>query len=608
MNNYNKINKNTSINTKSNSDVFNSDYTPGDFVTIIPVQETQTNSKRKYLSSKSNIDIPNKRLEFEGPKPQIIKRHASSLYNDHTKKINLEQNNIIYSLEIKNPTTFEQATNCREKDKWLKAIADELNNLYRNKVMIYVDKLPKGFSAITTKWVFTKKYDENNNIIGYKARLVARGFSQRYGIEFDITFSPTLNSDSLKLIICLASKYKWNIHQLDIKSAYLNADLDKTIYTTIPPGDPNYGKGFWRLNKALYGLRQSGRQWYQTISNFIISNGFIQLISEPCIFYKSYNNVISCLIGIYVDDMIITGTNKEIKEFINNITKKFKISKCQPIKYILGITIERDGFIYYVHQRNYIDKLLEEYNITNIKKATTPCTGDNTISENKTPFDITTYKSVLGSLIYLAKNTRPDISFAVHKAARHCENPTISDWKKIINILKYLNSTKDFKLKYDGKGELHGYSDSDFAGDIEDRKSTSGHIILFGNSPICWCSKKQNIVATSTAEAEYISISECSKKILWLRNIFLELFKRNITIKIYVDNMAAKTCIENGEINTKLKHISIKYYFNKDNILKGKIKLEYKNSNDMLADILTKNVNGTKMKLFTDKIFYKKHL
>jgi len=427
------------------------------------------------------------------------------------------------------------------------------------------------------------------------------------GTDFDLTYSPTLNSDSLKLIISIAAKLHWNMFQLDIKSAYLNADLDKVIYTSIPQGDPNYGKGFWKLNKALYGLRQSGRQWYKTITNFITNNGFKQLKSEPCMFFKIFNNKVTCLIGIYVDDMIITGSDQEIKFFINKITKRFNISNCEPVKYILGITIENKNKQYYVHQRNFIDNLLKSYKINNIKKCNTPCSGDNIISENNTPFDPVIYKSAIGSLIYLAKCTRPDISFSVHKAARHCENPTTSDWKKVINIFKYLNNTKNFKLLFNGQGHIHAYTDADFAGDKEDRKSTSGHIILMGNSPICWYSKKQNTVATSTAEAEYTSTSECTKKVLWIRNILIELFNKKSPITIYTDNMASKICIENGEINTKLKHISIKYYFNRDNIIKNRNKLEYKNTNEMLADALTKNINGSKMKTFTDKIFYKSH-
>jgi len=291
----------------------------------------------------------------------------------------------------------------------------------------------------------------------------------------------------------------------------------------------------------------------------------------------------------------------EINDIINKIKSKFKISNYGPIKYLLGITIEQTKFEYRISQTNFIENLLSNFKITQNKRTNTPCTLNN-ITNDK-PFDPTTYKSVIGSLIYLAKCTRPDISFAVHHAARQCENPTYADWYKIINILKYLNNTKYYKILYNGLGPFHGYTDADFAGDKEDRKSTSGHIFLMGNSPISWYSKKQTIVATSTAEAEFISASECIKKALWFRNIIYELFNHKSPITIYTDNKSSKIIMENGEFSTKLKHIDIKFHFDNDNIKKNKIILKYKNTSEMVADILTKNINGTKLKSFTSKIF-----
>jgi len=230
--------------------------------------------------------------------------------------------------------------------------------------------------------------------------------------------------------------------------------------------------------------------------------------------------------------------------------------------------------------------------------------GRYKISENKQVFDKTTYKSAIGMLIFLSKCTRPDIAFAVNKAARNSESPTVSDWVKVKNIMKYLNSTKNYKLSYNGTGEILGYSDSDFAGDIKDSKSTSGYIILMGNNPICWMSKKQSIVATSTAEAEYISTSICIKKILWIKNILYELFRYSRPITIYSDNTASIKSMENGDLNPKLKHISIKYHFNYDYISKNIIKLKYIETKNMLADILTKSVNGPKIKEFANRVFF----
>ena len=240
----------------------------------------------------------------------------------------------------------------------------------------------------------------------------------------------------------------------------------------------------------------------------------------------------------------------------------------------------------------------------NVRTRNTPCTIKDKNNENKEPFDKTKYKSAIGALIYLSKCTRPDIAFSVNKAARKSENPTVSDWNSVVNIFRYLKTTIDYKIKYDGKGDIVGYTDSDYGG-AEDYKSTSGGIILMGNSPICWLSKKQTCVATSTAEAEYVSTSINSKRVLWIKNMLYEIFKIDRPITIFTDNKASKKIIENGEINKKLKHINIHYHFNIDNMMKNKIKIKYINTLNMLADPLTKDIHGTKMSEFTNKIFIK---
>jgi len=558
------------------------------------INKTSTKSNLKNSFNKNILNKPIcKRHSFISKTYFPKHNHNSNKYFKYMGNIN----NII-------PKSYQQALNSPFKNDWIKAINDELNNLYSNNIMTFVKHIPNNKKVISTRWVFALKTDSSGNITRYKARLVARGFSQEYGIDYNLTFSPTLNIDCLKLIFALAAKLNWSIQQLDIKAAYLNAPLDYDIYVSIPPGDTNFGRGYWKLNKSLYGLKQSGRQWYKTISQFLINNNFIQLKSESCIFIKlDKNQKLVCLIGLYVDDMAITGYIHEINNIINKIKNEFKISKSGPVDYILGIKVENNNNKYTISQISFINKILEKFNINNQRKINTPCVGDNTISENNTPFDSTKYKSAIGMLIYLAKCTRPDIAFAVNKAARNSENPTVTDWNKVINILKYLNSHKNYKITYDGQGDIIAYTDSDFAGDIKDRKSTSGNIILMGKNPICWNSKKQTIVATSTAEAEYVSASLCIKKLLWIKNILFELFHFKKPITLYTDNRASKISMENGDLNPKLKHISINYHFNKDNIEKNIIKLSYIETNKMLADILTKHVNGTKMTSFANQVF-----
>lgn len=294
-------------------------------------------------------------------------------------------NKEILSITVDVPFTFQDAIKNKYASKWLKAINDELQNLYENHIMTFVDKLPEGKKPIKTRWIFNVKRDGNNIIIKFKALLVAKGYSQIRGIDYELIFSPTLSIDSIKLIIALAAYLHWEIFQLDIKAAYLNAKLDKDIYVTIPQGDRNYGKGYWKLNKALYCFKQSGRQWNETITSFLISIGFKQLISEQCIFKKIHNNIVTCIIGLYVDDMIITGTKTEIHKTINLIKNRFKISNCGPINYLLGIKVEKQDFKYSISQISYIENILSKFKINNTRKAKTPCTGDN-LNENKQHF------------------------------------------------------------------------------------------------------------------------------------------------------------------------------------------------------------------------------
>ena len=433
--------------------------------------------KRKLEDNEDNKSIKKNRVnEIINNLP--VKRPGSHIEYDNVKRsATFKYNGEIANISMDAPLTFYEAISGEHKDKWMEAINDELKNLYDNNIMTLVFELPSNKKPIRTKWVFTIKRDSNNNIIKFKARIVAKGYSQIRGIDYELTFSPTLSIDSIKLIISLAARFNWEIFQLDIKAAYLNAKLDKDIYVIIPQGDKNYGKGYWKLNKALYGLKQSGRRWNETITNFLINNGFQQLVSEPCIFKRSRKGMTTCIVGIYVDDMIITGKTQEIKNTISLIKNNFKISNCERINYLLGIKVEKKGKKYSISQTNYIENILTKFKVNNTRKAKTPCTGDN-INENNNLFDKTTYKSALGSLIYLAKCSRPDICFAVSKASRNAEKPTISDWHKVINIFKYLNSTKNYKITYSGTGEFIAYTDADLGGDSKDKKSTSGHIIL----------------------------------------------------------------------------------------------------------------------------------
>eukprot|EP00833_Pecoramyces_ruminatium_P010518 jgi/Orpsp1_1/1184550/evm.model.c7180000089992.1 len=398
--------------------------------------------------------------------------------------------------------------NSEDAKEWKTAINKELDNMYTCRVMKILNNIPKYMKALDLRWVLTTKDDGTK-----KARLVVKGFQQRK--DFLETYSPTVEADSLRLTVGIASMYNWNLRQIDIKAAYLNTDLDNKIYTKIPIGDKNYNKGkYWLLTKALYGLKQSGRMWYQEISRYLKNIGYKQYINDKCLFgkYDKNNNLIG-LLTLYVDDILITGTDETIRTTINKLKQKYRVSKDSTAKKIIGINIYKTNNGYKINQRDYIDKVIKRYKMNKTKELTIPCRKINISDrENSNPVNVNKFKSLLGSLLYISIKTRPDIAYAVNQASRHSEEPREIDYRALMTILQYLKSTKDKSIIYDGSRNFTGYSDSDFAGDEETRKSTSGYIYLLGNSPISWKSQLQRTVTLSSAEAEYVSLTDCATK------------------------------------------------------------------------------------------------
>eukprot|EP00833_Pecoramyces_ruminatium_P015598 jgi/Orpsp1_1/1189630/evm.model.d7180000073350.1 len=451
------------------------------------IQENNNNNyKRKYNDNPEDI---NKRIKY--------------LSNLNIVSFNIEA-------ELDPPYDFEDIIGRPDEEEWLKAVGIELENMKDKKVYSFVSVLPKNKNVVTCKWVFTYKRDDKGNIIKCKARLVARGFSQILGIDYVDTFSPTLKQDSLRIITALATYYKFNIYQLDIKAAYLNAELNEEIYMEIPEGSEDFGKGYWRLRKAIYGLKQAGRMWNYKIDSVLLELGFYRCKSEPCVYVKKdiYNNII-CLLAMYVDDIMIAGKDKVINKFKEEIKNKFELSNIGPIDFIIGIKFVKCDDGYLIHQSQYVDKILDKFNIDKYKEVSNMIYDKNE-ELRKRKFNPTVYMQAVGCLLYLAMGTRPDIMFATSKASRKNKNPTYEDWNNVLKIFRYLKGTKYFGIKFTNNINLNVFVDADLGGDELTRRSTTGFIILMGNAPITWYSKLQHCVAVSTAESEYYGLNECA--------------------------------------------------------------------------------------------------
>ena len=384
-----------------------------------------------------------------------------------------------------------------------------------------VERPTTDHNVIGTKWIFKNKQDENGVIIRNKARLVAQGYSQVEGLDFGETFAPVARLESIRILLAYAAFNGFTLHQMDVKSAFLNGPLQE-VYVSQPPGfvDPDHKDYVYKLHKALYGLKQAPRAWYDHLKKFLFDDGFVRGVIDPTLFTKRDKGDL-ILWQIYVDDIIFGSPNIHLcKKFAASMTKTFEMSLNADLKFFLGFQIQQFQEGIFLSQAKYLKDILEKFGMTDASPCKTPMPTKIVLTEdtNGIPFDPSIYRSMIGSLLYLCAS-RPDIMFSVCMCARFQASPRESHHKAVKHILRYLVHTPKLGLWYpkDAKFDLIGYTDVDWAGDKVDRKSTFGACQFLGRSLVSWSSKKQNCVALSTAEAEYIATASCATQLLWMR-------------------------------------------------------------------------------------------
>ena len=464
-------------------------------------------------------------------------------------------------------------------------------------------------SVIRCKWIFKTKRDADGNIDRYKARLVAQGYNQTYGIDYDETFSPVVRFESARSIIALATNFGLKLHQMDIKTAFLNGSLQEEIYMKQPTGFVEEGKENYvcKLKRSIYGLKQSARCWNSELDKQLKSMGFIQSSSDPCIYIHISGEEIF-LIAVYVDDIILAGENDKMMRYVkNSISQKFTVTDMGQMYHFLGVKVIQnlENNMIWIGQPSYTKELLIRFKMEESKPVDTPFDVSMKLlkaKEGDELFDKMKYQSAVGSLLYLSTRTRPDIAYAVSHIARFAAEPTPAHWTAVKRILRYLNGTQNLGLTYvnENNSNLMGYSDADWAGDLNDRKSTSGYLFKLCGSVVSWKSKKQSCVALSTAEAEYMALASTIQEAIWLRQLLQEL--QNLKGKvmkptvIFEDNQSTICIARNPQYHGRTKHIDIKFHFVREQVALNKVVLEYCKSENMIADILTKALHGPQFK------------
>ena len=496
------------------------------------------------------------------------------------------------------PANVTEALAGPEADLWLQAMNIEMDAMKANDVW-QIEKRPYNTNIIKCKWIFKRKYDIDGNIISYKARLVGCGYSQKYGIDYAEVYSPVVRFESIRCIISLAAQNNLLIHAMDVSSAFLNSELSETLYMEQPENfECKDRKNFvCKLNKAIYGLKQSSKCWNSTFSSTLLKMNFKQSIHDSCV-YTYFSNDILCIIGLYVDDLILAcNSNDFLVNVKNKLQNVYKMKDLGEMKQFLGVNVHHKNDSIFLEQSNFTENLLAKFGFSDAKPVATPVDISQKLcklKENDEKFDIDKYQSAVGALLFLSTRSRPDISFAVSNVAKYCTNPSKMHWQAVKRIFRYLKGTVKLGIAYSRrKTEYFGYSDADFAGDLDDRKSTSGYCFVFGDGAVSWKCSKQTCTSMSTAESEYVALSESCKEAVWLQNLLSDLHNcTNEPILIYEDNQSALCISKSNKGHGKTKHIQVKYHYIRDMINCNKVTVEYCPTEDMLADIFTKGLTA----------------
>lgn len=531
-------------------------------------------------------------------------------------------NAIMHANKIKEPKTYAQALTSPEQEQWKEAIHTEFNALHENDTY-ELTILPNNRKPIGCTWAFKVKSDAHNCVERFKARLCAQGFTQIEGLDYHETFAPVVRSNTTRVMAAICAVKGFKIYSYDVKSAYLNAKVEEEIYMKLPKGyleyisDTNkkdlayYNKNknnnlVLKLNKSLYGLKQSGRNWDSLFSKWLCNKGFIQSKVDASLFYRiNFTLDIYIVISKYVDDInLFTNDTNAREQFEVALQSDFKITNLGELNWSLGINISQndDGSILF-QQVKYINDVLERYNMCDSKSTTTPMTLSKLTNQNcpkpnsieKNQMSKIPYRHAIGSLLYISTWTRPEIAYAVQRCAAYVENPGQDHWTAVKRIIRYLKGTINSGINFVPNGTLNltGYCDADWGGDTDSRKSFTGYIFKLAGNTITWRSRKQPTVALSTAEAEYMSLAEAVQEALYLRQLLHELgYTQTEPTTIFIDNQSAIKIAENPVQHQRTKHIDIKHHLVRDNIQNKHITLKYLPSTEMIADILTKPLPG----------------
>jgi hypothetical protein len=516
--------------------------------------------------------------------------------------------------EALEPITLAEAKRRPDWLQWEAGIEEELATLEAAGTW-RLEEAPPGANIIGSRWVFRAKKNAAGNTARHKVRLVAKGFTQVDGVDYEDTYAPVARLPSSRAIIAMANRLDLELHQVDIKGAYLNGELkdNEVLYMQHLPGykSPDAGTRVLRLVKTLYGLKQSGRRWYQKLSSIFTTLGFSCCSVDQAVFHKvnkAKNEV--TVVAVHVDDCTIAAsTPRLVEDFKAGLREHVEVTDLGELHWMLGLEIKRDWehSTIFVLQHAYIDSILRRFHFDDLKPLSTPMDTSFRLTKEQAPASAAEhaimrhvpYREAVGALNWAALATRPDIAFAVATVTRFASSPGPTHWEAVKRIFRYLAGTRNLWLSYgETRRVLEGYADAD-GSMAEDRRAITGYAFLIDGGAVSWSSKRQEIVSLSTTESEYVAATHGMKEALWLRSLLSETFGPITTpTTLFSDNQAAIVLTRDHQYHSRTKHIDVRYHFIRWVIEKGSLRLIYCPTDNMIADTLTKALPSVKVKHF----------
>ncbi|RVW47431.1 Retrovirus-related Pol polyprotein from transposon RE1 [Vitis vinifera] len=515
-------------------------------------QKAAWKSTQKLQLVHTDVSGPQKTPYLKVKRDKLDKKSEPGIFIGYSStskayRIYLPQNNkIVVSRDVKFLETEKWSWDEQNQlyiDEDVDELPEELNMIDKNNTWELVDR-PSHKKPIGVKWVYRTKLNSDGSINKHKARLVVKGYAQMFGVDFSETFAPVARLDTIRMLLALAAQRKWKIYQLDVKSAFLNGYLEEEIFVEQLEGFAIKGKEekVYLLKKALYGLRQAPRAWYSRIDTHLLTLGFHKSLSEFTLYIKKIEEDI-LIVSLYVDDLLVTGSNAGfVNKFKAEMKQVFEMTDLGEMSYFLGMEVHQKQNEIFICQQKYAKEILKKFKMEECKSTSTPMNQKEKFckEDGAEKVDEGLYRSMIGCLMYLTA-TRPDIMHVVSLLSRYMHCASEIHFQAAKRVIRYVKGIVDYGIKFSQvqSFNFHGFSDSDWAGCVDDMRSTLGYCFSFGSGVFSWSSRKQEVVAQSTAEAEYIVAVAAVNQALWLRKLLTDLdMKQEVSTKVFVDNQA----------------------------------------------------------------------